>query len=267
MPSTWWHRIAASCTVLAVLAWLLMIFRYQYGAVSLQAYNEITLDWIFLAAIGGAAMARALDRRAPADRRLFLFRLILFVGATVFSVIAAEYAARLVYRRAQTSGNAREFTARSSAWSPGPSNALGFREREITRKAPGRYRIAVVGDSFTWGAGIERDERFSNVLEASLGPRYEVLNFGIPGNNMREHLAVINRALEVSPDFVLLQLYINDFETRQMQRPRSYPLLPGALDGELRQSSLLYVLLGLIVVYMVRQQIVRTPTSTSESDH
>ena len=31
--------------------------------------------------------------------------------------------------------------------------------------------------------------------------------------------------------------------------------------------TLLYVLLGLIVVYMVRQQIVRTPTSTSESDH
>jgi cytochrome bd ubiquinol oxidase subunit I len=31
--------------------------------------------------------------------------------------------------------------------------------------------------------------------------------------------------------------------------------------------TLLYVLLGLIVVYMVRQQIVRTPTSASESDH
>jgi lysophospholipase L1-like esterase len=242
MRRSWLRWFATACQALAVLVWLLMVLRYQYGAASLQALDEVALDLSFLGAVTGAAIARALDRRAAAERRLFLFRLTLLVGATALAVIAAEYAARLQYRHARTSGNARDYIAHGGAWSAGPSNGLGFRDREVTRKSPERYRIVAIGDSFTWGQGIEREERFSNLLEGWLGPRYEVFNFGVPGNNMREHLTVLDRALEVSPDFVLLQLYINDFETRQMLRPHAYPLLPGRLDRDLGQSSLLYVL-------------------------
>jgi hypothetical protein len=101
-----------------------------------------------------------------------------------------------------------------------------------------------VGDSFTWGQGIEAAERFSNLLENALGPRYEVYNFARPGNNMPEHLGVLGEALPVSPDFILLQLYINDFETEQMVRPRPYPLLPPALDRDLERSSVLYDLVN-----------------------
>src|SRR5207237_923261 len=82
--------------------------------------------------------------------------------------------------------------------------------------------------------------RTSNLLEQFLGSNYEVLNFGKPGNNMPEHLDVLRQVLSVAPDFVLLQIYINDFETPEMVRPRAYPLLPEALDRELQQSSLLY---------------------------
>jgi lysophospholipase L1-like esterase len=123
------------------------------------------------------------------------------------------------------------------------NNRLGYREREIPAKGQ-RYRVAVVGDSFTWGQGIEVAERFSNLLEASVGPRIEVLNFGRPGNNMPEHLDVLQDALGVSPDFILLQLYINDFETRQMVRPEPYPLLPGSWHRSLEKSSLLYDLMN-----------------------
>jgi len=83
----------------------------------------------------------------------------------------------------------------------------------------------VIGDSFTWGQGIEAAERFSNLLEGSLGPRYEVLNFGVPGHDMPQHLEVLEQVLPLKPDFVLLQLYINDFETPQMRRPRPHPLI------------------------------------------
>jgi lysophospholipase L1-like esterase len=169
-------------------------------------------------------------------------RVGLLCGVTVAALVAAEDVLRFQYRHARTSGNAGDFVARTSAWSPGPSNSLGFREREIPGKSPERYRIAVVGDSFTWGQGIERDERFSNRLERMLGPRYEVLNFGIPGDNMPEHLTRLEPALSVSPDFVLLQLYINDFETAAMARPRAYPLFPGSLGHALEGSSILYEL-------------------------
>ena len=35
-------------------------------------------------------------------------------------------------------------------------NRLGFRSREIGPKPPGAFRIMVLGDSMTWGAGIAR---------------------------------------------------------------------------------------------------------------
>src|SRR4029077_14201095 len=88
--------------------------------------------------------------------------------------------------------------------------------------------------------GIEQAERFSNLLEEFLGSRYEVFNFALPGDKMPEHLIRLTQALAVSPDFVLLQLYPNDFETREMERPRPYPLLPPPLDSRLGGASLLY---------------------------
>lgn len=63
------------------------------------------------------------------------------------------------------------------------NNDLGFREREfVTPKPPDVYRIMVLGDSITWGAGLSEEERYSNQLEALLSAKYpdreiEVLNF------------------------------------------------------------------------------------------
>jgi lysophospholipase L1-like esterase len=243
-PGEWraWRLVAIGCEAAAVLAWVLLVLRDQYGVESLQAYNQVSFDELFLAAIAGTAIARALGRRNAAAGRLFMLRLVLALGMTVVALVGAEYFARFQFRRARTSGNAGDYIARSSAWSPGPSNSLGFRDREVPPKAAARYRIVVVGDSFTWGQGIEREERFSNLIEQFLGPRYEVFNFGIPGDDMPEHLTRLTQALAVSPDYVLLQLYINDFETKEMKRPRSYPLLPESLDSRVLKSSLLYLL-------------------------
>jgi lysophospholipase L1-like esterase len=171
-------------------------------------------------------------------------RLAVVLSVVAVSLVGAEYAARFVFRNVHSSGQAGDFVARQGAGPAIATNHLGFREREIPPKTSNRYRIAVVGDSFTWGQGIEAGERFSNLLEGFLGPKYEVLNFGRPGNNMPEHLDVLSEALPVSPDFILLQLYINDFETTQMERPRPYPLLPLSLDRPLERSSVLYDLVN-----------------------
>ena len=171
-----------------------------------------------------------------------LLRLALAVCVTALGLVAAEFSARFAFRRAATSGNARDFIGQHGPAPEVRSNSLGFREREITPKSD-RYRIVVVGDSFTWGQGVEEQDRFSNRIEQALGPRYEVFNFGRPGDNMPEHLDVLTQALAVSPDFVLLQLYINDFETAAMERPGPRPLLPADWDRRMERSSLLYDLL------------------------
>ena len=171
-------------------------------------------------------------------------RLAITIVVLAVSLMAAEYAARLIFRDARSSGRAGDFVATRGGGPAIVANHLGYREREVPAKSPGRYRIVVVGDSFTWGQGIEAGERFSNLLEDFLGPQYEVFNFGRPGNNLPEHLDVLEEAMRVSPDFVLLQLYINDFEMPQMERPRPYSLLPASLDRTLEQSSVLYDLMN-----------------------
>jgi len=103
-------------------------------------------------------------------------------------------------------------------------NRLRYRDRNFGPKRPDRYRIIIIGDSFTFGAGIEERDRFSNVIQTRLGAEYEVLNFGTAGHNLPHHLSTLDRALGYKPDFVLLQLYENDFETRNMHRPVAHTL-------------------------------------------
>src|SRR5882672_9124614 len=116
----------------------------------------------------------------------FALRLALAIFIIGVSVLTAEYLARFLFRHAHSSGRAGDFVATRGGGPAIVANHLGFRESEVPPKTPGRYRIVVVGDSFTWGQGIETGERFSNLLEGFLGPQYEVLNFGRPGNNLPE---------------------------------------------------------------------------------
>lgn len=154
-------------------------------------------------------------------------------------LVAAEYALRFWFRHVSSSGNAGDYFA--PAHQPQVArNSLGYREREIGPKDPGRYRIAVIGDSFTWGQGIEASERYTDLLQQFLGPRYEVLNFGIPGHDMPQHLQELDDVLPLHPDFVLLQLFINDFETAEMQRPRPHPLFSDGAARGWGRSSVLY---------------------------
>jgi hypothetical protein len=236
-------RIAArGCEVLVVLSWLLFVLRYQYQVTSL-ASRELTLDVLFLTSVAGVLIARGVERRGPRAVGATLVGLSLSLVVTVIALVGAEYLVRFIFRDVRSSGNMREYVGQRAAAAPPRANALGFRDREVGAKPPDVYRIAVIGDSFTWGFGLEERERFTNLLGDLLGPRYEVFNFAQPGNNMPDHLAVLNQALEAMPDFVLLQLYINDFETPTMERPRALPLLPPPLDGELQRTSLLYDLI------------------------
>jgi lysophospholipase L1-like esterase len=69
---------------------------------------------------------------------------------------------------------------------------------------PGAIRIAVVGGSTTFGARVSDEETWPARLQALLGPRYVVTNFGMPGYSSAE--AVIQMALlvpETKPDVVV----------------------------------------------------------------
>ena len=217
-----------------------------------RALATRVIDPVFLVALIATALivvraawqaqGRHLVDRALRLRPAAAFRILLPFLSLVIALLVAEGVARLIFRAVRSSGDARTFFATRNE--PSHLNNLGFRDADVLPKTD-RYRIVVIGDSITWGVGLSEPERFSNLLQRFLGSSYDVLNFGIPGHNMPEHLEELEQALRISPDFILLQLYTNDFEIGDMERPRARPLLPWrAADRWLLQSSAVYTMLS-----------------------
>lgn len=98
-------------------------------------------------------------------------------------------------------------------------NSLGCRDDEwLAEKPPGVRRIAFVGDSFTYGWGVEREEdRFPDRIEGRFGElaseRVEVLNFARPGWNTGDQLRRLSDFIErYRVDEVVLGHVLNDIE-------------------------------------------------------
>ena len=115
------------------------------------------------------------------------------------------------------------------------SNSFGARdaERPLHSTEP---RVAVLGDSFMEGYGVEERDRLSNVLEASLG--VPCLNFGTSGNAGSTHAYALYRSLvqRFDHDVVLCAILPeNDFDDDLPQEGRYLPYWAGvAPDYELR---------------------------------
>ena len=97
------------------------------------------------------------------------------------------------------------------------TNADGFRGPLYARAHPdGVFRIAVLGDSLTFGYGVDEADLYTAQLESllarALAPRkVEVPNFGVGGHNAYNEVALFEGiGAEYQPDLVLIQFCIND---------------------------------------------------------
>ena len=103
-------------------------------------------------------------------------------------------------------------------------NSLGFRGDEFSAKENGTFRIFAIGDSFTFGSGVEEDEAFPAVLEREMNRRFsrrrfEVLNLGEPGTSLDSHYHTFLAMEGLSPDLIVLQVHANDwFECDAMKK-------------------------------------------------
>ncbi len=100
-------------------------------------------------------------------------------------------------------------------------NSLGLRGPEIAlEKAPGTLRIACLGDSHTWGHGVNDDQAWPAFLQEALaeaveGRSVEVLNCGVDGyDTLQEVVLLKERVMRFQPDLVLLQYHMNDAAVR-----------------------------------------------------
>jgi len=89
-------------------------------------------------------------------------------------------------------------------------NSLGFRSPELT----GKPVLAVVGDSYASGYGVEDDETNPAVLQASF-PSYDVLNTGVNGYNIeQETLLYKARIAPLHPKLVIVEFVWNDMDPK-----------------------------------------------------
>jgi hypothetical protein len=106
-----------------------------------------------------------------------------------------------------------------------PTNQFGFNAREFPlQKAPGTFRIVVVGDSFGWAGG--RDGNYTALLERMFEHRdgahlVDVVNTGYPMTHTGEELAMLKKyGMQYNPDLVVLGFVENDFLEADPDRKR-----------------------------------------------
>lgn len=99
-------------------------------------------------------------------------------------------------------------------------NSLGLRDDEIVPEpGPGTVRIIALGDSQTFGNGLDLSETWPKQLARRLdslgGYRWEVVNAGIPGTDTWQHEILLRRLINtLHPHAVVLALYVNDVVPR-----------------------------------------------------
>jgi len=124
---------------------------------------------------------------------------------------------------------------------PLSQNSRGFRDaKRDLAKPEGVRRMLCVGDSFTWGWGVEHDAIYTHVLERMLiaeGRGVEVINAGVKGyGTVQCLLYLLDEGFEYAPDVVVYQVCMNDIDENatplfENKWPRPYGVLTD--DGEL----------------------------------
>jgi lysophospholipase L1-like esterase len=170
--------------------------------------------------------------RAPRLARIAVNGLLVLGGLGI-ALTAGEFALRRAF------GDEPWARAVLRTPAPGPGrpaaiNSLGFSEREFPLdKPPGTYRIAILGDSLSISA--PRAQRFGDVIADRLNAHpsrsltYESVSFGRTGVDTNVETEILQQVVwRATPDFILLEFYVNDLENGDHSgRPEDYSLIPG----------------------------------------
>ena len=183
-----------------------------------------------MAAVG--AQGNAGDSGVGLRRRVFA-PIILIVASTATALLLAEGLIRLVAPvplipqmyapdphaifRSKPNTRERSTLGRGTVWS-WTTNSVGFRgSREYAIPKPaGTRRVVVLGDSFTFGFGVEDHQTYAAILEQRLdsacgGTDVEVVNAGVSGFSTSQELALLEHdGASLASDAVVVGFFVND---------------------------------------------------------
>jgi hypothetical protein len=204
---------------------LLALGRALQGALEGGSFGRVALD---VATFGGCLAVVVLALRLAAARRLR--------GRDALPAVAVALGLfALGWNDTLREGGYHDF---HGVWTQSPSQSWtdtrrtlphityrhdsnGFRGAGFDEiKAPGRLRVALVGDSFIFGLGVEENQTLKARLEEELAKRgladrVEVVNLGIPGANLATHVRMYALAHEqLGADAVVMGVFEdNDLTT------------------------------------------------------
>ena len=98
------------------------------------------------------------------------------------------------------------------------TNAMGLREPPLERVASSEVRILALGDSFTFGTGIDREATWPVQLERALMQRLPnrqlaIVNAGVPGYGLAQMRDMAEELLpQIKPQLLILAVYDGGFD-------------------------------------------------------
>lgn len=167
----------------------------------------------------------------PKRRKKLLFRLAATFGTLALGLCVGELVLRLTgLGRATLTRGALHAYDPDAGWSGAPNldthyvlpesfdvrvvdNSRGLRGPEHEERKPsGVRRVAVLGDSFMWGFGVENEEMTASVIERELGHTESICLAANGYSTVQELVRLETEGLRYAPDWTILAFTWNDLE-------------------------------------------------------
>lgn len=171
----------------------------------------------------------------PRNRRLLFASISLGLGL-VLALGVAEWALGIYFQRLQFQSMDPGLIRYHAqlGWSLSPNwtgththhdytatyrTTAGAFQQQTPPAAGATPRIAVLGDSFTFGLGVEDDETFASLLNAQGVAAFE--NYGVPGTSTDQHLLLLRSLLgRTPPEVAVMVVYLpNDLLDNTLEYP------------------------------------------------
>lgn len=144
-------------------------------------------------------------------------RIFFYTSLTAFGLLLSLLLIELAFRLFPSERFLTRFAPDRPARYYFPEDSAGNIDRAYPSKKESAFRIAVVGDSFAFGFGNQFDDAFPKRLERLLNlntgqRKAEVINFSVPSYSAADEKLLVEKAVEFSPDLILLEITLNDGE-------------------------------------------------------
>jgi len=147
-------------------------------------------------------------------------KLVLGIIASFLSVFFTLFIIEIFFRLVSL------FSESPPTWSTRPQFYFGAEGNSELQNTPyqnpkpaNEFRIAVIGDSYTFAPYMQFTDSFPAILERMLNmneseKKVRVINYGVPAYSTSHEIKVVDKALSEGADLILLQITLNDAELK-----------------------------------------------------